>query len=657
MSPMRSVFLLLIVFFVFSGCGPIYETGRSSRLKVEPGESVSFHRVEAGSRGEVFLDLANTGDGILSISSISLRGSDTLELGLHDTDFPIEVASGDRVSMSVIFEPRSDSLSGDGIIEIVSNDPERSHVNVSVLSQQGSGQIQVRPSREEGIIIGHVEVGAQSSREVIVYNSGDLPLTVHSIRFEGSDEFNLSGIDGGFSFPRVLGIAGSEILRLSLGFTPKDEGQESGRLIVESDDPFNPEYVVDVNANSTSPCLLVRPGLVEFKPAVSVGSEREVLVKLESCSEVGLVIEDVIADDSGGIFSHSLRGGGKSLGLGEYAELTVRYHPVREGTDITHFTILSNDPVRSSVKLDVLGIAMNNQCPVAVARGRVSSSSEWQKSISASPLDVLALDGALSHDLESEITEWRWSVRSRPADSTSAIESSGSSASFFVDLAGEYEICLEVTDGSGLLSCSSDCITVDARPKETIHIQLVWKTPDDKVIGDADGTDLDLHFMHVPSGRWGDRGNAQLKDGSDIFFLNREANWSVSGGHIERPQLDRDDKDGEGPENISLDNPNACRWYAIGVHYYNDYGFGPSYATVRVYISGKLRYERSNLGFERSAEFRETTLLLWDGSSARLYDVDNHYFNDDDWIGKAVLIDDRILESARATVPHCFSNP
>ena len=50
------------------------------------------------------------------------------------------------------------------------------------------------------------------------------------------------------------------------------------------------------------------------------------------------------------------------------------------------------------------------------------------------------------------------------------------------------------------------------------------------------------------------------------------------------------DDDGAGPAQIKIDAPEHVT-YLVGVHYWDDHGFGPSYATVRVYIFGELVFE------------------------------------------------------------------
>jgi hypothetical protein len=74
----------------------------------------------------------------------------------------------------------------------------------------------------------------------------------------------------------------------------------------------------------------------------------------------------------------------------------------------------------------------------------------------------------------------------------------------------------------------------------------------------------------------------------DCFWFNAHPNWGIYDWDIDdNPGLDRDDTDGAGPENINLNGPEPVT-YTVGVHYWNDHGWGPSYVTVRFYIDAVL---------------------------------------------------------------------
>jgi hypothetical protein len=79
----------------------------------------------------------------------------------------------------------------------------------------------------------------------------------------------------------------------------------------------------------------------------------------------------------------------------------------------------------------------------------------------------------------------------------------------------------------------------------------------------------------------------------DTFWFNATPQWgSAAPGVNDDPTLDLDDTDGAGPENLNLIEPEGTIddpiSYAVGVHYWNDHGYGTSYGTVSIYIQGGL---------------------------------------------------------------------
>jgi len=139
-----------------------------------------------------------------------------------------------------------------------------------------------------------------------------------------------------------------------------------------------------------------------------------------------------------------------------------------------------------------------------------------------------------------------------------------------------------------------------------IAVHLTWQTPGDPVETDYDGTDLDLHFLN-PNGEWFDLP-------WDCFWQNRHPNWGDPVSILDDPSLTIDDTNGLGPEVISLENPEPGMVYKIGVHYFTDHGYGPSYAAVKVYFDGSLAFEESGrLLNER--EFWEVAAVDWDAGS------------------------------------------
>ena len=650
---------------LLSSCGPTYEEGSDAKIRVNPASQVTFSRVKAGETRTQPVVVSNVGHDPLKVSRIEWHGPESVQLSVEGSAFPRVLDTRGQFAMAVQFSPTTDNPSPEGFIRIYSNDIDHPEYDLSVVAQQLAPQIHVVPSAEEKLIFGQVDSGQTASKKVTVTNTGDLPLNLSNIVLQAPSSFSYEVV-GGASYPVSL-TSGESRLDLQVSFTPENTGRMEGNLVFHSNDPSHPQYTLPIVANSDTPCIKVQPVIVEFSPAVSVQTTASRDVTLTSCSSVPLTISSVMKASGESVFTHTLTGADNPLQSGESATLKINYTPDREGTHRAEFIVVNNDPLQPNASISVVGTSSANQCPTAVARARINTASDWSRTIDAAPLDTITFDGSLSHDVESNTLKYYWTIKSAPKDSTSKLAISGAQASLFADLAGTYVVCLNVEDSGELPSCNEDCLTVTATPRETIHLQLVWKTPEDPV-SDDDGTDLDLHFVRLlqgaeaqdpnvraGKGTWGDTGITSLSDGTDVYFENREPVWSVEGFGNELPSLDRDDKDGDGPENINLDNPSPCTWYAIGVHYYQDYGLKESYATLRVFIAGKLLHEQPNIMLPQTGAFKQLALLHWNGSSAHIYKTTYSYSSDDEWIGKAPIIPDDVLQKAKESSPQCFS--
>ena len=638
---------------LMTACGPTLEEGNDARIRVMPARQITFSRVTIGESHTLPFVVTSVGKDDLNVRRIEWDGSRSVQLVTTGSELPRTLASQGSMPISVSFTPTESAPSPNGVIRIYSNDPETPVYELSVQAQQLAPMIHVVPSAEEKLIFGQTDPGQTLTREVVVTNVGDLPLTLSSIDLHASDNFKYT-LSNATKLPVTLAANSADQLTLSVAFSPEAVGRQEGTLVFVSDDPTHPKYALPIVANSDTPCLQMQPSLLEFSPALSVGTSQTRQVLLTSCSAVPLKITDVIKTSGADTFTHELVNGNTELENGDSATLNITFSPIAEGNMQAEYVILNNDPLQANATLKVMGSASANQCPTAAIQGRLSSSSTWSKTLDLAPLDTIILDGSLSSDKESTELKYYWSISQAPKDSTATISSDGDKASFFLDLAGSYEICLTVEDTAGMMSCNSDCIKVTATPRETIHIQLVWHTPEDKIIGDDEGADLDLHFLTLPTGRWGDVGDPQLNDGTDIFFSNREAVWVVGNQGNENPSLDIDDKDGEGPENINLDHPTPCRWYAIGVHYYQDNAFKQSYATVRAYIEGKLLFEKPNISLKQRGVFKQVAWMFWNGENALFYESDLAYDRDEDWIGKTPEVPESVMLKASEASPKCF---
>jgi len=209
------------------------------------------------------------------------------------------------------------------------------------------------------------------------------------------------------------------------------------------------------------------------------------------------------------------------------------------------------------------------------------------------PGTVLHLSAFDSIAAVGDIGRWEWSV-SQPSGGNSIFFPSNSHrfVTFEVNVVGEYIFRLKVWDTSGNITCQVATYRVLVVSDTAIRVELTWDTPGDADQGDTGfdgfgesvGSDLDLHFLHP------------LAEG-EYFNVPYDTYWKPvepnAGGQgtAATPVMLRDDTDGAGPEVIVVVRPEDGATYRVGVHYWNDWGFGGSFATIRVYIHGELREE------------------------------------------------------------------
>lgn len=170
----------------------------------------------------------------------------------------------------------------------------------------------------------------------------------------------------------------------------------------------------------------------------------------------------------------------------------------------------------------------------------------------------------------------RWSVSAAPGDTrayrfaaqyddhdTDSVVAQGVEVPFTSVIVGDFTVHAETRNPDG---STAQCDTTVSMLGHGLRVELSWNT---------DGTDVDLHALDAPEGRW--------FTPQDCYYANRQPDTSVL-EEGRRRWLDTDDVDGEGPENIRVDTPSTSRDYQIGVHFYSSHNHhGTTRATVVIY--------------------------------------------------------------------------
>lgn len=555
---------------------------------------------------------------------------------------PGVAASGTPVHLKIAFKKFKDDIKRVASLTIATNDV-KNHTNgtmtIMLVASSGAARIEVSP---KDLDLGFVAMGDSKVGKAAVIAVGNSPLSIDEIDVSAlnADLFTLAFNDGNTPVTAPLVIQPGGQIEVKVVYTGKDDKPHVGDIIFKTNDSsLNAEgglgwKRLKVKVNSSGPCLKVEPLHVVFGvTAVSATAERP--VQLQSCGDQPVCVEDVAFDAPGqGPFALDWSAaGGKAptkeapvcIPVNGAALVKVRYTPTQLSKtdasgqpmpDKAGVTVRSNSGAEIN-KFTIEGVAGTGDCPtgiITIAEGDT-----------VTPQTVLHLDGKQSYAANSKIATYKWTVQ-QPAGSVSifSLNDHLPSVQFQPNVAGDYKFRLVVTDATGKPSCFPAEKIVKVLPDQALHVELLWDTPGDKDQTDEGpdaGADLDLHVAHqfaaMPDYDLDQAPDPWFADQYDCYWAtcssaaDKNLEWgSYDPNSDDNPHLDRDDTDGAGPENMNLTQPEEGKTYKVGVHYFKDHGFGPSTATVRVYIYGDIKFEKKSTSMVKG-DMWFAALITW----------------------------------------------
>lgn len=573
-------------------------------------------------RAEVRVD--NPGDVPLELRAITVTSEPPGLLEVTAVAWPAPGApvvvepTGDDAGESWVFvvqlAPDAPAMSGEGLVVIDTNKTltgERLSFAVEVV--EGAPRLLTAPDRA---LFDRVLPGATADLELNLLNTGNAPLHIDRVELSGHPGFSVIGPDetwvteaGSWSVDLAPPLEIAPGARATLVVRYVSEGVEAaeGALRLFSNDPVNGDAgaVVPLEANTRGPCVAIHPSRVDFG-AKLVGSTAEIEVDVTSCGDEPLAITGVeLVGDDDGVFAlgEGAATPPASLAPGERWPVRVRYTPATAALfdaageplrDVAALRVTTNALI-AEIDVELRGFGTTTECPTPVII--VTEGEE------VLPQTTLHLVGSQSFG-PSPIAAWEWEVL-QPGGSQSVLVPSAGAADpvFEANVVGTYVFRLRVWDTLGNVSCTTAEEVVFVSAGEGLHIELLWHTPndlDETDEGPTAGADLDLHFAHAFAigADLDDDGVAEpwFDPHYDCFWFNPKPSWGSLDPNVpDDPRLDRDDTDGAGPENLNLSQPEDGVSYRIGVHYWDDHGFGQSLATVRVYVYDTLVFEWSDM--------------------------------------------------------------
>lgn len=528
-------------------------------------------------------------------------------LGEGSNELPEELA------VRVVFQ-HIDDLARSATLVIRTDAANSPVVNVSIGTVMGFPRIQVSPT---WIDFAQVSAGNEDVRKVNVFNTGAADLVVTGFTATGSEYYTITvhGTDyavgeataAGITFQEQLVIPPGEKTYLDVRFVPESADPASAILVLFSNDPVaEGGSEIALSGNETVPCLAVNPAELSFG-GKSIGEKSTVPLELSSCGDAPVHVTGFrFAEGSSPDFSIELPDGQEVseenpmvIPIGGSVTLPVVFIPDQlnplngDGSVLLDLAtlIIENNTFDGEKEVHMNGAGAHGICPTAIIK--VEEGDE------VIPQTELHLIGDESYSTQGAIVKWQWSFEG-PEGSVDVFLPSYTFPNpvLTVNMAGIYTIRLTVFDELGTPSCIPAVYEVVVIPDEALHVELLWhnpEDPDETDTGPEAGADLDLHFLH-PYAAGPDLDGDGAPDGWfdipwDCFWFNAHPNWGSFDPSInDDPGLDRDDTDGGGPENINLDIPENLV-YRVGVHYWDDHGYGAGYATMRIYVYGQLVFE------------------------------------------------------------------
>ena len=601
-------YLIAIALLVTTfGCDSDVTEGDNANLVAKPNP-ISFGIVNLGDTTSEVLLLSNSGTSNLRIYEINVSGSNEFQLDLTQNPLPIDIESETNVSIPLNYSPIDTGIDS-GSVFIRSNSVNSKELTIPITTLGVQPEIEVIPNPVQ---FGRVGANNQEVRNLRVLNVGQAPLEIQDLTITGSSDFSIEILTEDGNVPSQL-LPESDF-EVAITYAPPTEGPDTGEIIIFSSDKDESELRVPITANSSAPCILVAPGQIDFAEAF-IGGINTRAITITNCGLETLIIDSVVLDEASSTnfiisdLPSELPDGPAEIAGEDSATFTVNFAPAEEIAESGNILISSNDTATPIVEVPLFGRGTFNDSPWAVIRGEIEGSippitytndGNDVTSIEADPLATILLDGNLSSDPNDTISSWSWELRERPDGSSENVvpAGSGATAELFLDLAGEYQVCLTVYDSRATPSENDACITILVIPGATIHIQLVW---------DTDGSDVDLHFLHQLANLNWVISEMSLNYQYDCFYANKNPSWGPEEGN--NPTLDIDDIDGFGPENINLEGPEPSHEYHVGVFYYSDHSTGATNATTRIYINHQLELEADKRIQNRDLWFVAT--IIW----------------------------------------------
>ncbi len=321
--------------------------------------SLAFGGVYMNTTSTKTFDIENNGDDPLTISAITLTGSDS---GAYSFDpappsTPFVIAGLGKQTISVKFAPTSLGSYTNAQVEVSHNDPLKTSPQVVDLDGTGvAGDIAFDPT---AVAFGNVVVNQTPTQTFDIENNGTGPLTISSLSITGTDAARYSLVSPP-SVPFQVNV--SAVQTITVRFSPTALGATSAKVQVGHNDPFKATpQEVNLSGTGVAPDIAIAPTARDFGNVV-VGQTPTMTFDITNNGTSALHITGLsIVGGSAGAYSVVSPATPVTIGIGLSATVTVQFDPPAVGTyNDAQVSVVHDDPFHTSpqyVDLDGSGVA------------------------------------------------------------------------------------------------------------------------------------------------------------------------------------------------------------------------------------------------------------------------------------------------------------
>jgi hypothetical protein len=340
-----------------------------AQLSVNP-TAINFGTVSNGLKVTYNLVLSNNGTTSLTISMLTLTGSDYTISGLTT---PTTVAPGQSVQAVVAFSPTVVG-SAPGSLSITSSDPNNPTVTVPLNGAGTSattGELSTNPG---SLTFGTVATGTSVNQQVVLTNTGNAAVNISAVTLVGTG-LTVSGV------PASTALNPSESIRLIASFAPAAAGSISGSILIASNAANSP-LTIPVSAAGAQAGLTISPPSYNFGSVVD-GQTMSQTITVTNTGTAPLTIAQLSV--SGNAYSVSGLVTPLTIAAGSNTTFGVLFAPTTAGNLTGNVSIASNAPNSPNIlSLSGTGSAASatlSSNPASVSFANVNAGSSSSKTV------------------------------------------------------------------------------------------------------------------------------------------------------------------------------------------------------------------------------------------------------------------------------------